>query len=100
MTCGLYVNIILWDYLRTILNLNSNPVNSDWKLDPRGRIEVFDAQGVPRGVGNQVSAEFNMIYRWHAAITDQDEEWTKRFMKDILGRDVDPSTALPYAIVG
>lgn len=94
MTCGLYVNIILGDYLRTILNLNTNPVKSDWKLDPRGRIEVFDAQGVPRGLGNQVSAEFNMIYRWHAAITDQYEAWTKAFMKDSLGRDVDPSTAL------
>ncbi|PLN76109.1 heme peroxidase [Aspergillus taichungensis] len=92
VTCGLYVNIILGDYLRTILNLNSNPVNSDWKLDPRGQIEVFDAQGVPRGLGNQVSAEFNMIYRWHAAITDQDEAWTEAFMKNILGRDVDPST--------
>ncbi|PKY04594.1 heme peroxidase [Aspergillus campestris IBT 28561] len=92
VTCGLYVNIILGDYLRTILNLNTNPVNSDWKLDPRGRIEVFDAQGVPRGLGNQVCAEFNMIYRWHAAITDQDETWTKAFMKDSLGRDVDPST--------
>lgn len=65
VTCGLYVNIILGDYLRTILNLNDNPVASDWKLDPRESFtNVFDPDGTPKGVGNQVSAEFNFVYRW------------------------------------
>lgn len=65
VTCGLYVNIILGDYLRTILNLNDNPVASDWKLDPRENFSnVFDPDGTPRGLGNQVSAEFNFVYRW------------------------------------
>ncbi|KAL5361997.1 heme peroxidase [Aspergillus floccosus] len=92
VTCGLYVNIILGDYLRTILNLNANPAKSNWKLDPRGQINVFDSEGIPRGVGNQVSAEFNMIYRWHAAISNQDETWANNFMKEVFGQDVDPST--------
>ncbi|KAM0443721.1 hypothetical protein ACHAPV_010430, partial [Trichoderma viride] len=48
ITCGLYVNVILNDYLRTILNLNRNPVNSDWKLDPREDFDnVFDMEGTP-----------------------------------------------------
>ncbi|KAF9885228.1 hypothetical protein FE257_000588 [Aspergillus nanangensis] len=92
VTCGLYVNIILGDYLRTILNLNVNPVKSDWKLDPRRQIDVFDSEGIPRGLGNQVSAEFNMIYRWHAAISNQDEAWASGFMKEIFGPGKDPAT--------
>lgn len=92
VTCGLYVNIILNDYLRTILNLNRNPINSDWKLDPRESIpNVFDPQGTPRGVGNQVSVEFNMIYRWHSAISDNDEAWANDFFAEVFGADVDPS---------
>ncbi|EEP79774.1 hypothetical protein UREG_04620 [Uncinocarpus reesii 1704] len=90
ITCGLYVNIILNDYLRTILNLNENPKDSDWKLDPRQALGVFDSTGVPRGVGNQVSAEFNVIYRWHPAISNHDEEWAKGFFKEVFG-DIDPN---------
>ncbi|KAL2793140.1 heme peroxidase [Aspergillus keveii] len=91
ITCALYVNIILNDYLRTILNLNENPIDSDWKLDPRQTLSVFDQEGVPRGIGNQVSAEFNMIYRWHATISNEDEEWANELSARIFGSNVDPS---------
>lgn len=69
VTCGLYINIILLDYVRTILNLNRT--DSDWKLDPRVEIPG----GPPLGAGNQVSAEFNLIYRWHSTISTRDEKW-------------------------
>ncbi|GFG11879.1 psi-producing oxygenase A [Aspergillus lentulus] len=92
ITCGLYVNIILNDYLRTILNLNENSSHSDWTLDPRKSLEVFDKGGIPRGVGNQVSAEFNMIYRWHAAISNQDEAWANSLCQRVFGPDIDGST--------
>ena len=98
VTCGLYVNVILNDYLRTILNLNQNTANpnSNWTLDPRLNFSnVFDASGTPRGIGNQVSAEFNMIYRWHAAISNHDEAWAKSFMQVVFGPDVDPSKRFP-----
>ncbi|KAL4724429.1 hypothetical protein ACLX1H_009043 [Fusarium chlamydosporum] len=95
ITCGLYVNVILDDYLRTILNLNRNPVNSDWKLDPREDFDnVFDKIGAPRGIGNQVSIEFNMIYRWHSAISAQDEKWTNDLFHKIFGADVNIVEAL------
>lgn len=55
----------------TILNLNRT--DSDWMLDPR--IDIKD--GPPQGVGNQVSAEFNLVYRWHSAISQKDENWIK-----------------------
>lgn len=92
ITCGLYVNIILGDYLRTILNLNDNPTDSDWRLDPREAFSnVFDSEGTPKGVGNQVSAEFNFIYRWHCATSNRDEAWINEFMGKIYGKDVDIS---------
>ncbi|KAL5603616.1 hypothetical protein FOVSG1_006366 [Fusarium oxysporum f. sp. vasinfectum] len=103
ITCGLYVNVILDDYLRTILNLNRNPVNSDWKLDPREDFDnVFDMEGAPREIGNQVSIEFNMIYRWHSAISAQDEKWTNDLFHKIFGADVNiddlPINTFPQGI--
>lgn len=88
ITCGLYVNIILNDYVRTILNLNRT--NSTWTLDPRKNFsDVFDSGGVPSGVGNQVSVEFNLVYRWHSAISIRDEKWTNELYQSLFpGRDV------------
>lgn len=36
VTCGLYINITLFDYLRTIVNLNRS--NTTWTLDPRAKM--------------------------------------------------------------
>lgn len=83
ITCGLYVNMILTDYVRTILNLNRT--NSTWTLDPRDNFGVFDSTGTAAGTGNQVSCEFNLVYRWHSAISKKDEEWTEGMYKKILG---------------
>lgn len=102
VTCGLYVNIILNDYLRTILNLNQNSIDSNWTLDPRKNFDdVFDAAGIPSGIGNQVSIEFNMIYRWHATTSNHDEAWVQDFMKRVFGPNVDPSKlTLPNFLSG
>lgn len=78
ITCGLYVNIILIDYVRTILNLNRTDDN--WQLNPR----VDIPNGPTIGVGNQVSAEFNLVYRWHAAISDKDDKWTQELFSEIF----------------
>lgn len=91
ITCGLYVNIVLKDYVRTILALNRT--NSSWSLDPRTKDgkNIF-SNGSPEGVGNQVSVEFNVIYRWHSVISLRDEQWTIDEMKRIL-HGQDPLTA-------
>ncbi|QDS73559.1 hypothetical protein FKW77_001022 [Venturia effusa] len=73
-TSGLYIQIILQDYVRTILNLNKT--DSNWVLNPRSEIK-----GVPVAAGNQVSAEFNLVYRWHSAISAKDEKWTEDLLK-------------------
>lgn len=82
ITCGLYVNIILTDYVRTILNLNRT--NSTWTLDPRDNFGIIDATGTAAGCGNQVSCEFNLVYRWHSAISKRDEKWSEAMYAKIM----------------
>ena len=85
VTCGLYINVTLGDYLRTIVNLNRS--NTTWTLDPRVNMaEAFGTDGTPRGIGNQVSAEFNLVYRWHSAISLRDERWMEDSYKQLFGK--------------
>lgn len=89
ITCGLYVNIILSDYVKTILNMNYAP-DSQWALDPRKPYtEFWDKSVFPVSTGNQVSIEFNLIYRWHPTVSVRDERWTQdSFQKIFPGQDV------------
>lgn len=80
---GLYVNISLHDYLRGLTNTHHSA--SDWTLDPRVEVaRMFDPEGVPRGIGNQVSAEFNLLYRFHSVISRRDEKWTNEFLQSLF----------------
>ena len=87
---GMYINISLHDYIRGITNVHHS--NSTWTLDPRIEVAASKAgPAVERGVGNQVSAEFNLLYRFHSAISDRDDKWTNDFFKSIFG-DKPPET--------
>ena len=87
ITCGLYINIILKDYVRTILNLHR--ADATWSLDPR----LEEGTGLTRqragyGTGNQVSAEFNLVYRWHTGVSERDEAWIKEAYRNVCnGKD-------------
>jgi len=71
------------DYLRTIVNLNRS--NTTWTLDPR--VDTGRGFGsIAWGVGNQVSAEFNLVYRWHSAISKKDEKWTEDLYLELFGK--------------
>ncbi|KAK5995433.1 Linoleate 10R-lipoxygenase [Cladobotryum mycophilum] len=87
VTSGLYINITLVDYVRNIINLNR--ADTEWTLDPRqaSGIDVGTKQGSERGVGNSVSAEFNLCYRWHSCISEADEEWLHQFYDELLGEN-------------
>ncbi|KAI4142174.1 MAG: hypothetical protein LQ341_003278 [Variospora aurantia] len=88
VTCGLYINITLFDYLRTIVNLNRS--NTTWTLDPRAKMgNGFSSNGTPSGVGNAVSAEFNLAYRWHSCISEKDDLWTQNLYKELFGKSAD-----------
>ena len=61
-------------------------------MDPRIAIDKhFDGNGVPRGVGNQVSAEFNLMYRFHSTISKRDGKW----LDDFLSNEVFPNIGKP-----
>ncbi len=49
----------------------------------------IDREVSPRGEGNVVSIEFNLLYRWHATVSEPDVEWTeKRFEQLMNGVDM------------
>ncbi|KAL9020872.1 MAG: hypothetical protein Q9185_001943 [Variospora sp. 1 TL-2023] len=52
-------------------------------------IEKTEKQAsVPRGMGNQVSCEFSLLYRFHSAISKDDADWTEHFFKKCLPADL------------
>ena len=96
INCGLYINIILKDYVRTILDLNRT--KSNWDLDPRtATLTGPTANGTP---GNQVSAEFNLVYRWHAAVSVKDDEWTQKEYRRLFPGKEPSQVSLPELLQG
>lgn len=51
--------------------------------------KVFGKDGTPRGIGNQVSAEFNLAYRWHSCTSQRDEQWTEDMYQEMFGKSAD-----------
>ncbi|EGE05562.1 fatty acid oxygenase [Trichophyton equinum CBS 127.97] len=85
ITCGLYINITLYDYVRTIINLTRS--NTTWSLDPRvGMREGAVPEAAASGIGNQVSMEFNLAYRWHSCIGAADEDFTNNTYQQMFGK--------------
>ncbi|RDW95053.1 hypothetical protein BP5796_00816 [Coleophoma crateriformis] len=83
ITGGLYVNIVLKDYVRTILSLNRS--GSTWDLDPRvEEVKSLFSNPAAEGTGNQCSAEFNLIYRWHSALSEKDDKWTQNLYSKLF----------------
>ncbi|KAK0716063.1 heme peroxidase [Lasiosphaeris hirsuta] len=97
---GLYINICLHDYLRAITNTHHS--KSDWTLDPRVEMDKqFDGEGTPRGVGNQVSVEFNLLYRFHSCISKKDERWINDFFLQLFpGRNADDLKEVSWIELG
>ncbi|KAF3908286.1 hypothetical protein AA313_de0206127 [Arthrobotrys entomopaga] len=84
ITCGLYINISIHDYLRALMGLHQ--WNTTFTLDPRLEVDKKDGkEGLARGIGNQVSVEFNMLYRFHCAIGANDEVWMNTLIRKTYG---------------
>ncbi|BGP00077.1 hypothetical protein JCM10021v2_003756 [Rhodotorula toruloides] len=78
INCGHFVAVIFQDYIRAILAINRT--TSTWSLVPTGEIKDAFQGPLPRGTGNHVSAEFNILYRWHMAMSKEDAAWLERLM--------------------
>lgn len=57
VNCGWFLNVIVQDYIRVILNVNTT--ESQWSLAPNVDIKEIPTGHAPRGTGNAVSVEFN-----------------------------------------
>ncbi|KAI9667934.1 MAG: hypothetical protein M1821_000754 [Bathelium mastoideum] len=79
ITCGMYIQISVHDYLRALMGFHQ--FNTNFTLDPRSD---FDQKKTTRGLGNQVTVEFNLLYRFHCAISLKDEKYTEDFIKKWL----------------
>ncbi|KAJ7489461.1 heme peroxidase [Mycena latifolia] len=86
VNCGYFMKIILGDYVGAILNLVHDGYS--WRLDPLSQSREASHDLTPRGEGNVVSIEFNLLYRWHAALSEKDTEWTENLFKKLFdGQD-------------
>ncbi|KAI1159060.1 heme peroxidase [Nemania serpens] len=90
ITCGMYIQISIHDYLRALMGFHQFDTN--FTLDPRSD---FDQKKTTRGLGNQVTVEFNLLYRFHCAITQKDEAYTEDFMREVMGIKNPSSITLP-----
>jgi hypothetical protein len=63
--------------------------NTDFTLDPR--VAMTEHKNVSRGLGNQVTVEFNLLYRFHCAISQKDEKYVEDFMKEFFQKTNDRS---------
>ncbi len=87
----MYINISIHDYLRVLTRVHLK--DTPWTLDPRKEIPIagVDPRGIQRGQGNQVSVEFNVLYRFHSPLSRRDMKWTSIFLKQLLQGFVKPS---------
>lgn len=77
-----FVQIILGDYVGAILGQVRD--GQDWRLNPLLEMRQGNHEWSPRGEGNTVSIEFNLLYRWHATLSQQDEKWTEEMFRRYL----------------
>ncbi|KAF4584995.1 hypothetical protein EYR40_001821 [Pleurotus pulmonarius] len=86
VNCGYFMQIILGDYVGSILGLARD--GHSWRLNPLKATRSGDHEVSPRGEGNVVSIEFNLLYRWHATLSEQDTKWTEELFKKLFnGKD-------------
>lgn len=81
ITCGLYMSIILHDYVRTLIGLNETEMQ--WSLDPRDNPDTGDP--APASSGTNCSIESNLLNRWHSSLSQRDEKWLEDFFTNEMG---------------
>ncbi|KAF9787785.1 heme peroxidase [Thelephora terrestris] len=92
-----FMQVIVRDYIGVILGLVRD--GSTWRLNPLEFARDFDHSLIPRGEGNVVSIEFNLLYRWHACTSQQDTSWTEQVFKKLFpGKEWDQITVAEFQV--
>ncbi|KAF8669729.1 heme peroxidase [Rhizoctonia solani] len=84
INCGSFMSVVMDDYVAGFLGLSR--VGSIWNMDPFNvgisshSIVTYSS----RGQGNHVSVEFNLLYRWHTVVSDEEEKWTLNLLKRLF----------------
>ncbi|KAJ7126174.1 heme peroxidase [Mycena epipterygia] len=98
VNCGYFMQIILGDYVGAILGLVRDGYS--WRLDPLSQSREPTHELSPRGEGNVVSLEFNLLYRWHAALSKEDTQWTENMFNELFeGKDFSTITIEDFMYV-
>lgn len=80
INCGHFMSTIIGDYVANFVGLSEG---TNVTLDPFSPIKT-EQLVVERGRGNHVSADFNILYRWHAVLSEQDREWSEKTLSKIF----------------
>jgi hypothetical protein len=93
VTCSLYVNIILNDFVSTLLGIPE--LNTAWLLDPSvgGATGSLTAEWTPTP-GNQVSCEFSLLSQCHMLMSDRDDKWMQGMLKENLAGFIPGASSL------
>ncbi|KNZ76883.1 Psi-producing oxygenase C [Termitomyces sp. J132] len=81
VNCGHFMSAVMGDYVTGFLGMSEG---WNWNMDPFEIIKTNDLK-VDRGLGNHVSVEFNIAYRWHATLSEKDEKWTEDVFREVFG---------------
>ncbi|QGA14421.1 hypothetical protein EYB26_002074 [Talaromyces marneffei] len=81
---GTFATVVLKDYVRMLLGINRE--NTTWTLPINQEFSPSTKNDIPKATGNQCSIEFNFIYRWHSAISVEDEQWIEGLFEDLEKR--------------
>jgi linoleate 10R-lipoxygenase len=92
VNCGFFVQIVLGDYVGGILGLTRD--GNPWRLNLVDSFRELGHELSPQGQGNVVSLEFNLLYRWHTCVSEQDTKWTEEEFSQLF-KDKDLSTLTP-----
>jgi len=81
INCGHFIAVVMGDYVAGFLGSSEG---FNWNMDAFDPIDTKELK-VDRGLGNHVSVEFNILYHWHATVSQQDQKWTEEAFNSAFG---------------